>query len=135
MIEGSVNADHEAIVSLLLRGPAGRTIEVEAVVDTGFNRFVALPVEIITALGTPPVGSNRVMLGDGSEAYLDVYGVTVLWEGAPKRVDAYAADTTPLLGMRLLDGHSLYVEVEVGGRVVIEPGATGHKHLEATEDP
>ena len=35
------------------------------------------------------------------------------------------ADTTPLVGMRLLDGHSLYVEVEDGGRVVIEPKARG----------
>lgn len=125
MIEGSVNAAYEAVVSLFLRGPAGRAMEVEAVVDTGFNRFVALPLEIITALGTPPVGSNRVMLGDGSEVFLDVYGVTVLWDGVPKHVDAYAADATPLIGMRLLDDHSLYVEVEDGGRVVIEPKATG----------
>lgn len=38
---------------------------------------------------------------------------------------ADAADTTPLVGMRLIDGHDLYVEVENGGRVVIEPMATG----------
>lgn len=120
MIEGSVNAAHEAVVSLFLQGPAGRTVEVEAVLDTGFNRFIALPLEIITALGSSPAGSNRVVLGDGSEASLDVYGVTVLWEGVPRRVDAYAADTSPLIGMRLLDGHSLYVEVQDGGRVAIE---------------
>lgn len=121
MIEGFVNAAHEAVVSLFLQGPAGRTIEVEAVVDTGFNRFVALPLAIITALGSAPAGSSRVVLGDGSEASLDVDGVTVLWEGVPKRVVAYAADTTPLVGMSMLDGHSLYVEVEDGGRVVIQP--------------
>jgi len=125
VIEGFVNAAHEAVIGLSLRGPAGRTMDVEAVIDTGFNRFIALPLEIITALASPPAGSNRVVLGDGSEAYLDVYGVTVLWEGVPKRVDAYAADTTPLVGMRLLDRHSLYFEVEDGGRVVIEPRATG----------
>ena len=32
----------------------------------------------------------------------------------------YLADTQPLMGMSLLDGHSLYVEVEAGGRVVIQ---------------
>lgn len=120
MIEGSVNAAYEAVIGLFLQDPAGRTIEVEAVVDTGFNRFVALPSAIITALAAPLVGSNRVVLGDGSEAALDVYGVTVVWEGVPKRVDAYAADTTPLIGMRLLDGHSLHIEVQDGGRVAIE---------------
>ena len=41
-----------------------------------------------------------------------------------------AADTTPLVGMRLLDGHSLYVEVEDGGRVVIEPRLQADQHLE-----
>ena len=40
-------------------------------------------------------------------------------------MEADAADTTPLVGMRLLDGHSLYIEVEDGGRVVIEATATG----------
>ena len=120
MIEGSVNAAHEAIITVVLQGQTGTTVEVEAIIDTGFNRFIALPLEIITALGAPPAGSNRVLLGDGSEASLYVYGVTVLWEGVPKRVDAYAADTTPLVGMRLLEGHSLYVEVEDGGRVAIE---------------
>ena len=120
MIEGFVNAAREAVISLLLQGQAGRTMEVEAVVDTGFTRFITLPPEIISALGALPAGANRVMLGDGSEASLDVYGVTVLWEGVPRRVDAYAADTMPLVGMRLLDGHSLYVEVEDGGRVTIE---------------
>ena len=120
MIEGFVNAAREAVISLLLQGQAGRTMEVEAVVDTGFTRFITLPPEIISALGALPAGANRVMLGDGSEASLDVYGITVLWEGVPKRVDAYAADTMPLVGMRLLDGHSLYVEVEDGGRVTIE---------------
>ncbi len=123
MIEGFVNAAHEAVIRLFLQGPAGQAIAVEAVVDTGFNRFIALPVEIIVALEATPAGSNRVVLGDGSEASLDVYGVTVLWEGVPKRVDAYAADTTPLVGMRLLHGHSLYVEVEDGGRVAIEARA------------
>ena len=48
-----------------------------------------------------------------------------LWDGRIRYVEADAADTMPLVGMRLLDGHSLYVEVEDGGRVVIEPTATG----------
>ena len=46
--------------------------------------------------------------------------VTVLWDGQPRDVDALVADTQPLMGMSLLDGHSLYMEVEDGGRVVIQ---------------
>lgn len=57
---------------------------------------------------------------DGSEVALDAYAVTVLWDGQPTDIVAYAADTTPLIGMFMLDHHRLYVESEDGGRVVIE---------------
>ena len=50
----------------------------------------------------------------------DVYETTALWNGEPRRVDAYASDTTPLVGMRLLNGHDLHVQVKDGGRVVIQ---------------
>lgn len=46
--------------------------------------------------------------------------VTVLWDGRPREIVAYAAETTPLIGMSMLENHSLYVEAESGGRVVIE---------------
>lgn len=38
---------------------------------------------------------------------------------------ADVADTTSLVGIRLLDGHRLYVEVEHGRRVVMNATATG----------
>ena len=39
MIEGVVNAAHEAIVPVSLQDPEGRIRDVEAVVDTGFSGF------------------------------------------------------------------------------------------------
>ena len=59
-------------------------------------------------------------MGDGTEITFPYYDIAVLWEGHPKYGLADAADTTPLVGMTLLDSHSLYVEIEDGGRVVIE---------------
>lgn len=50
----------------------------------------------------------------------DVHSVTVLWDSRPVVVDAYASDTTPLVGMRLLDQYDLYVQVRHGGHVRIE---------------
>ena len=44
----------------------------------------------------------------------------MLWDGATLSVEADEADTTPLVGMLLLDNHSLYVEVADGGRVVLQ---------------
>ena len=125
MIEGAVNAAQEAVVGLLVQGPSGRTRDVRAVVDTGFSRFLTLPPAMVTELGLAFTGIDRVFLADGSEVNVHVYDVTVLWDGQPRDVVAYGADATPLVGMALLDRHRLCVDVEDGGRVVIEPRATG----------
>ncbi len=119
MIEGVVNAAREAVVTLPLQGPAGQTLEIEAVVDTGFNRFLTLPQAVVTESGLAFAGVSRVVLADGSEVILPPYGVTVVWDGQMRDVVAYAADTTPLIGMALLDDHDLSIQVRTGGRVVI----------------
>ena len=123
MIEGVVNASHEAVVTLPLRGPAGQARNVDAVVDTGFTRFLTLPTAMVAELGLGFRGVNRVILADGSETALEVYAVTVLWDGQPREVVAYVSDTTPLIGMSLLRRHNLSIEVESGGRVVIQARA------------
>ncbi len=120
MIEGAVNAALESIVALELRGPAGQVRHVDAVVDTGFSRFLTLPPSVVAELGLAFAGARLVILADGSEVALDAHAVTVLWDGRPRDIVAYAADTTPLMGMSMLDSHSLYLEVEDGGRLVIE---------------
>lgn len=50
----------------------------------------------------------------------DVYGVTVLWDGQPRHIEADEVDSTPLVGMRMLDRHNLSLDVEDGGRVSIQ---------------
>ena len=89
-------------------------------VDTGFTRFLTLPPAMVAELGLGYKGVNSVILADGSEATLEVYGVTVLWDGQPREVVAYVSDTTPLIGMSLLHRHNLNVDVADGGRVVIQ---------------
>ena len=59
-------------------------------------------------------------MADGSEAAFDVYGVTVVWDGQPRYVETAATGINALLGMMLLDRHSLFVEVAAGGRVVVQ---------------
>ncbi len=120
MIGGAVNAARQAVVGLPLRGPSGRALEVEAVVDTGFDRFLTLPLGVVSELALAFAGVSRVLLADGSGAALDSYAVTVLWDGWPRRVVAYVSDATPLVGMSLLVGHSVCVDVEHDGRVVVE---------------
>ena len=121
MIEGAVNASYELIVPLSLRGPTGQTLEVEAVVDTGYNGLLTLPPPVVTDLGLPHRGYGEASLADGRVVEFDVYGVTALWDGQPRHIEADEADCAPLVGMRMLDRHNLNVDVAVGGQVVIRP--------------
>ena len=108
-----------------LEGPAGETREIAAIIDTGFTGFLTVTPAVAVELGLPSHGTARATLADGSEITFPYYGVAVLRSGRRRYVEGDAADTTPLVGMRLLDGHSLYVEVEDGERVVTEPTARG----------
>ena len=120
MIEGVVNATYEPVVPLRVQGPSGHTMEIEAVIDTGFTGFLTLPPALMTDLRLRYRGRGWATLADGSEVLFDVYGVTVLWDGLPRHIEADEADSTPLVGMRLLDCHNLNIDVEDGGRVVIQ---------------
>ena len=120
MIEGVVNAAYEPVITTVVQGQAGRTREIEAVIDAGFTGFLTVPPLLATELGLDFRGTSRATLADGSEVMLPSYGIAVLWDGQPRYVEADAANATPLVGMRMLDRHNLIVEVERGGRVVIE---------------
>ena len=120
MIEGVVNAAYEAVISLTVQGPSGETREIEAIIDTGFGGFLTLPPELIADLDLPFQGIGFSTLGDGSEITFPYYDSAVLWDGQPRYGYVDAADTTPLVGMRLLEWHDLLVQVRDGGRVAIE---------------
>ena len=121
MIQGVVNAAYEPVITLALQGPSGQLRDIEAVVDTGFNGFLTLPTVLVSELGLPFISIGRATLADGNEIAYEIHGVAVLWDGHPIYVEADAADTTPLVGMLLLDGHDLSIQVRNGGAVVIQP--------------
>ena len=120
MIEGSVNARLEATVSLDVQRPGGRSRPIEAVVDTGYSEFLTLPPSQVGALGLPYKHQGTARLADGSEIAFDVYDAKLVWGGQIVAVLVDQAETTPLVGMALLEGHELCIEARTGGRVLIE---------------
>ncbi len=120
MIAGTVTAAREARISLVLRSPLGVTREIDALIDTGFDGFLTLPPNVIVALDLKRLGRGRAILADGREQLFDIYAVTVLWDGQPLTVEADSADTDPLVGMGLLQGYGLSIEVVNGGSVEIQ---------------
>ena len=123
MIEGIVNDAYEAVVALSLQGPAGQVQDIEAVIDTGYSGFLTLPTALVTELGLPFAYIGRALLANDDEVTFDVHDVTILWDDQARRIKADATGSTPLVGMLLLDRHSLNIEVERGGRVTIQARA------------
>ena len=118
MIRGSVT-NREAALRLVVRGETGG-VEVQAVVDTGFDGYLTLPPRAITALGLRWRMRGKALLADGSETVFEAYEAVVEWDGALRRIAVHAAEATPLVGMGLLYGYRLQLDVVEGGVLQIE---------------
>ncbi len=123
MITGRVTSDHEALVELRIEAPDGRSEAIEAIVDTGFTGFIALPGDLINRLGLPMKGLQHTTLADGTWTVLMVYEPFVHWLGGRIAVEALEVEDDALLGMELLQGSLLTMEIRDGGRVKITPMA------------
>ena len=123
MIEGVVRAAREAVIPLTVRGSAGQEREIEAVIDTGFTGFLTLRPSLVAELGLEFRSNILATLADGSETAFPLYDAVVLWDGHPREVQAGAANTAPLVGMAMLDGCDLSVEVVDGGQVAVRQRA------------
>src|SRR3954454_8280429 len=55
-------------------------LEIEAVVDTGFNGFLTLSHEDILTLDLASAGKRRATLANGAAIALDVYLAQVKWD-------------------------------------------------------
>ena len=117
MITGIVNADFEPIISLSLQGADGQIYTQEAIVDTGFNGWLSLPPDLIAQLNLRWKRRGRAILGDGSECVFNVYEAIVVWDGDLLTIPIDEADSEPLIGMSLMEGYQLMVQVFEGGLV------------------
>ena len=119
MITGKITINREAIIELEVIGLNQSREKVEAVIDTGFNGYLTLPNDLINYLKLQRAGSRHVTLGDGNVVVLDVYLAMVLWHGQQREVLAVQADGGALIGMSLLYGNRVMLEIIDDGDVTI----------------
>jgi clan AA aspartic protease len=117
MIRGAVNARHEAVLTLRLRGPAGAEFDVDVVIDTAFTGTLTLPAATIAALGLAQQASTPTALADGTVRILDTYDAEVEWDGSWRGMLVTEIESSPLLGTRLLARHEVFIEFVPGGVV------------------
>ncbi|MCU0569711.1 MAG: clan AA aspartic protease [Oculatellaceae cyanobacterium Prado106] len=117
MITGFVNVEFEPIIPLSLRRADGIVFTQDAIVDTGFNGWLSLPPDLIAELSLKWKRRGRALLGDGSECIFNIYEATVVWDDTLLTIPIDEADAEPLIGMSLMEGYELKVQVFEGGHV------------------
>jgi clan AA aspartic protease len=108
-VAGRVNEALEARVRISLIGGQAGTMEVECVVDTGFNGALVLPASIVSQLGLPIISHEVFSMVGNEESSADVVLGQVDWLGEVRRVDVIVREDQ-LIGTALLDGTRLIVD-------------------------
>lgn len=58
-VETVVDTGLEAVIPVALRGSSGKDVQILAVIDTGFNGFLTLPLHLVAALGLTRLSRGR----------------------------------------------------------------------------
>ena len=73
-----------------------------------------LPTDVIERLGLVWDGRRNAFLANGDPVTLNGWRGTILWQGRQNSILILQADGEPLLGMRLLYGHRVSLDVLEG---------------------
>ncbi len=120
MIIGILTSNREAVIPVRIRGMGNQEIMINAAIDTGFNGFLSIPLRYAADLNLQFACTTRAVLGDGKEVSIDMYEITVVWDGQERTIGALAVDSEPLVGMAMLSGYRVILEIEENGNVTIE---------------
>lgn len=107
-------------VRLPLPGLSG-PIEVEFVVDTGFEGDLALPPSLLRRLDVVPLERRLALMPDSREEEVFAYEAEMEWDDELRLVEVLELEGKPLLGMLLLSTSHLHMEGNEGGEIIIEP--------------
>ena len=120
MMQGIVDQNCEATIRLVVGNLDSQRQMIDAVIDTGFTGFLTLPSSVLADLNLRAYKREEGILGDGSTCIFDVYRGLVIWDGELRRIDINESDTEPLVGMGLLYGYRMQLDVIEGGTVTIQ---------------
>lgn len=119
MIHGTV-IGLQARMGVLLLPPERSRIEIECVVDTGFEGFLTLPPSVIADLGLPYLININANLANNASVETSVHLATIIWNGAERNVAVLAMGRRPLIGTALLEDYHLSIDFCEGGTVLVD---------------
>jgi clan AA aspartic protease len=118
MIRGII-VDQSPYVEVMVLGNQSQAVTI-ALLDTGFNSHLCLPIEIGVMLGLELRNVVEMELADGTSNLEPVYTGQVNWNGELRIVDVTLTfSDEALIGTRLLEDKSVNLDFRTG-EVIIE---------------
>lgn len=119
MINGIV-VGFQARMGIIIYPPNRAEIEIECVVDTGFEGFLTLPPSVVTELKLPYVAPIDANLADNSRIVTNVHQGKIFWNGVERVIPILAMGRRPLIGTALLVDLHLGIDFCEGGTVLVD---------------
>ena len=120
MTTGKIRDKRVAIIEVEVIGLNQRA-KIEATLDTGFTGYLTLPEILIHYLRLPQIGTRHTIIAHGGTVLLDLYLAKVFWHGKERDIEVLQTDKQPLVGMSLLRGSRVTLDVVIDGDVTITP--------------
>ena len=121
MITGKVASARQAVIEIQLLDQQNRLVSYPAIIDTGFTDYLTLPQSEVQKLGLMFLQTDTFVLGNGEEVELSLYQATILWDGNERTIIVAETGEEILVGMRSLEGYTLFIDAVDGGDVIIHP--------------
>src|SRR5205823_4289669 len=94
---------------------------VDFIVDSGFEVDLALPTDMLTGLDVVYAGEYPFALADLTYRTRPLYRMLINWQGEDRVTEIVEMDGNPLLGVGVLLGNLVQMEMTDGGEVLVEP--------------
>jgi clan AA aspartic protease len=118
-ILGKVTQSLDAVIPIQVRSSAEKSLQIDAVIDSGFNGTLAISKALAEQLKLEPLGVNEATLADGRIATLQFCKLAVDWHGGSRELAAWIVEKGCLVGMELLEGSRLQIDVVPSGEVSV----------------
>ncbi len=117
---GHIDQYGRAVISVDLFDRQGRLYRINAIVDTGFDDFLALPTHLVQRLGLVWASRISMHVATSELAQFDTYAATILWLGNRLSIRVVQTQSEILVGIRLLRESQLTAQFWEGGSVSVQ---------------
>jgi clan AA aspartic protease len=101
-------------IEITIRG-SKRSIQIEAIVDSGFEGQFCVPMDVASWVGAVTLGWGEMELADGNKVFVPTVACDVEMLGTMASVKAFITDAQdPIIGTKLLEGFLLTVDFDSG---------------------